>query len=691
MEHPYLFFSASDAEAFKKRIATDQTARSLYEKATEKTEELLAEPFVTWEDANGGNSQHANFGRLNQQANRLYTALGTKLLIEGDARCADRLRDFLDRLIGFERWYGASYAERKPNPWHSDLCSTGTALATARIFDLLHPHLTPEERRRLARGIFQKGVKPALSDWALPETRIHALESMGHNWWAVCIGEAAAALLALTDDLPEEDCRRMLELADNALAAFLTYGGNRLFNKPGNFDDRGMFYEGMAYDNYGVGTLLRYLWCSERYFGRNLKLRGALPEGLCEAPLNFLYPCTADGKQTYLSLDFCDSDLQNMPETVAKYAVRLGLDTAPVRAVAAGLTADLWETISGFEPPAAEGSLETLPKTAVFSSGYALARDTWAPDGTLLAVRSGLCWNHAHNDAGSFVIFHRGKPFFTDGGTCGYTDPLYHAFYCQDAAHSVLRVGDKGQRVEELYRGTRFSGAIDDFCDTGALTYIRADATGPMAHLCSRLYRNFFWIENRLLVIADDVFCHEPETAQLSFHYDGTCRIEADGIRFENGGSTAWLRAYAPATPTEKHGHPPEKPAEDKPYLELRYEEKKRTHILFHTLALDPEENPFSIEPLSCENALGLRILRGDTEYEIWYNLLADGHVMHDNSQTVIAGFDTDAYMLAITRAPKADSEWALAVCASFLRRDGEVYLSSFGKKTEEVVTVSPF
>ena len=688
MQHPYLFFSSADAEAYREKLKTDPAAAERYKKATENAEALLAEPFVTWEEANGGVSQHANFGALNGQANRLLGCLGLRYAVEGDRRCAARLKELIAHLTGFERWYGHSYFVRRPNPWHSDLCSVATTLALGRIFDVIRDSLSPSERLALARGIFDRGVLPALGDWALPETRLHALDSMGHNWWAVCVADAATALLALRDDLPGVDCGRLLDCADRALAAYLTYPGNALFNKPRNFDDRGMFYEGVNYDNYGTGTLLQYLWCRERYDGRNGTIRAALPEGFADAPVNFLYPVSRDGKTAFLSLNFCDSDTDSLPDFIARYAVRLGLDTAPVRAVASLCGADVWEELAGIDYSRCRGSAAALPKTAVFSSGWAIARDTWEPDGTVFAVRSGVCWNHAHNDAGSFVIYHKGRPFFTDSGTCGYTSPLYHDYYCQDAAHSLATVNGRSSRDEELYRGSKFPGRLTDHYEGKDFFFVQADAAGPAAHLCSRLYRNFLWIENRLLVIVDDVYCHEPNPVQFTLHFDGTCRREGNAALFDNDGMTAKLISHSPAmTPEERIGHAPHQQDVDKIYLALTDGAEERTHTLFHTLELDPEDRNVTYETLTCEHGDGVKIAEGHVEREIWYNHLADGHVMHDNSQATVGGYDTDAYLLMITRDKRENTERVFAVCASFLRKDGKVFHSSFAKKTVEVTT----
>ena len=689
-QHPYLFFSRADIDGFREKIKTDPDAKARYDAATASAEEHLKEPFVTWEECNGRDSLHANFGRLNQQAGRLCNSLGLKYLIEGDERCAERLKELIERFVSYERWYALSYVNRKPNAWHSDLCSTAATMAMGRIYDMIYDHLTPAERDSLALGIYEKGIRPALGDWALPETRIHALDSMGHNWWAVCISEASCALLAVRDHLPADTVKHMLYHVDRALAEYLTYPGNPLFNKTRSFDDRGMFYESVAYDNYGTGSLLRYLWCSERYFGRNKIIRDALPAGLCDAVMGFSYPRMKDGKLNYAFLNFGDSDFDTDIGLLAECAVKTGIDTSAIRAAASTYGTDIWDEIAGFDYPALNGSVDYLPKTAFYASGFAITRDGWQPDATLFAVKSGFCWNHSHNDAGTFVLCHKGKPFFIDGGTCSYESPLYHAYYCQNEAHSVLLVGNRGSRDEELYRGTKFPGAIIDRYVNGDYVFIQADATGPAAHLCSRMYRNFLWIENRLLVLIDDVFCHEPAAVQLTLHYNGTCDLSDGKVSFTYEDIRARLVSHEPAVmkPEIKHGHPDHKEKEDMPYLSLSDDMIERKHLLIHTLELDPESRDTAFEKLESEDATGLRVVYGDTEREIWYNHRADGHVMHDNSQNTLGGFDTDAYILMITRDRREHTERAFCVNASFLRKNGKVFLSEYAKTTAEI-TVS--
>ena len=690
MQHPNLFFTRANADAFREKIKTDEALKARYDEATAETEKCLAEEFITEEQANGRNtvSQHADFGSVRGQANRMCNILGTKYMIDGDERCARKLRDLLYHLISFERWFGVSYTVRTPVPWHSDLCSTSTTLELAKIYDIIFDYLTDAERREISEEILRKGVYAALGDWAFPETRIHAIDSMGHNWWSVCISEAAAAFLALSDFVPDERKKEVIDCVNKSLADYLTYPGNRLFNKLGNFDDQGLFYESVGYNNFGTGSLLMYLWCSERYFGRNETIRAAIPEGLCDAVMKFSYPCTQNEKTFYEFLNFGDHSPGTEIDYMAKYCVLNGIATPAMKACAATYGNDLWDEIAdSYHPQELKGSLDYLPKNVLYSSGYAVSRSSWDSDATLFAVKSGFCWNHSHNDSGSFVIHHKGKPFFVDGGRCDYDSPLYHAYYCQDAAHSVLRIGGKGRRDEELYRGTKFRGELTDSYENGELFFVQADSTGPMAHLCSRMYRNFIWIDNRILVIFDDIYCHEENTAQFTLHFDGEYTIENGQVDFDNGMSRARLISHEPEgmVVSEKIGHADHKEKEEKPYIELSTADEKRTHLLIHTIELDFDKHGTEYAVLKSENASGLKISEADVEKEIWFNHMADGHVMHDNSNNIIAGFDTDAYMLVITRDKANKTEKVLMICGSYLRKDGRVYSSSFIKKTQEI------
>ena len=50
-----------------------------------------------------------------------------------------------------------------------------------------------------------------------------------------------------------------------------------------------------------------------------------------------------------------------------------------------------------------------LPQSHLWKDfGWATMRDSWDKDATMLAVKSGMTWNHSHADANSFILFHKG-------------------------------------------------------------------------------------------------------------------------------------------------------------------------------------------------------------------------------------------------------------------------------------------
>lgn len=78
--------------------------------------------------------------------------------------------------------------------------------------------------------------------------------------------------------------------------------------------------------------------------------------------------------------------------------------------------------------------------------GWATMRDSYMPDATMLAVKSGMTWNHAHADAGSIILFHNGEDIIKDAGNCSYGRPEYRNYFFQSDAHNIVKFNAKGSR-----------------------------------------------------------------------------------------------------------------------------------------------------------------------------------------------------------------------------------------------------
>jgi len=83
---------------------------------------------------------------------------------------------------------------------------------------------------------------------------------------------------------------------------------------------------------------------------------------------------------------------------------------------------------------------------------------------------------------------------------------------------------------------------------------------------------------------------------------------------------------------------------------------------------------------------IGVRIHEEKMITDVYLNLRADGRRMHRNSCNVINGWDTDAYMFAVTRRADADEDDPDSVvryfvaCGSYLRKNDKVVLDSLSK-----------
>ena len=692
MEHPNYAFTKTELEALKKRIAADEAAKKQYEAIVRNKAAVLAEDFVTEEHANSEFSQHGRYGDVSGQLGRMNAALGSAWLIEKDERCAARLRDFLMHIVSFACWAGPDNPYQEV-PRKSELNTASIAAGAAYAYDILYDFLTPAERDTIGKGIIKNGVLPLLEDWVLPETRIHALDSLGHNWWAVCVAEGASALLPLKDHVEPDRYEALLDAAEEALIAFLTYPGCTLYNKPASYDEKGLFYESVGYFNYGTRTLLDYILRAERSRGRREALRAALPKTLTEALLAFAYPTAKEPGVLFADLGDGDADTDSCGMLIDLQ--RLGYDHPAGRAYLArcykgGGFSDLLQPVS-----TENGSWETLPKAAVFpTSGFAFLRGSWENDAPFLAVRCGYTWNHAHADAGHFMIWDRGEMLIPDSATCNYySNSNYRAYYCKDEGHNVLLVGGQGQIPEDQYWGNKFHGRIFDSFEGPDFVCVGADATGPLSHLVSRAYRNFIWIENRALVILDDVRCHTENTVQFLLHHAGSWRsFEEDGVRrTEIRGEKSAADVYhvfpKGTTVMEKVGCVNEKEngeKEEKKYLEFSTADKGRSVLLITAVVLEPDENKIEISPLTGDHAEGIELRETDTGItrRIWFNLQADGRRMHKNSNNLIDGFDTDAYFFMRTLSPAAP-ETDLLAAASFHRRPGKPGFAAFIKRTD--------
>jgi hypothetical protein len=673
--YPRLYYSRATIHRLRTHPSRD------WESLLAGAKRLLDSKLFPEDVAQKGGGQHANYGAPGNQIADMGMVLGLAFHVTSEKPYADKLREALLHYASYRRWSGQGLDERVP-AWHSELNTARFCYGYATGYDALHDYLSPADRTTIREGLIRLGILPTLDDWLLPEHRIHALDSMGHNWWSVCVSMAGVAALAISADEPR--AAEWLDRISRGLALWFSYNGEPLQNKPANFDPGGAFYEGPGYTNYGVGEYLKFRLAYANVFPTRKQPDFAPLHKLTGYFLHTLYPTTGG----FYTVNFGDSSLHLR----AGSTVRLLLETGYAHPLAGWYLqrtgADNRRGLDPLDlvmrqpvPPPAPP--EGHPTSILYPRiGWATLRDSWKDDATLLAVKSGFTWNHTHADAGSFVLFHRGAPLITDSGACGYENPAYGSYYVQSRAHNVVLFEGKGQPREDIRRGVKTPGSVHDLIDGVDLKYVYADATGPMSPYFTRNFRHWLWIGGAILVF-DDIRALEDGRIDWLLHYDGKAEREGNTVTLTNNAARATVRFLHPTglAAQEEMGMPDHEPNRKVPYLVFSAptEQKERKFVV----AITPQSAAAqpAIEPLAAKNALGLRLRHGNATTDVYLNLQADGRRMHENSNNTIEGWDTDAYLIALTHEGEKLTR-AFVSMGSYLRKGSELHLDSLSKVT---------
>ena len=695
--HPYLTYSDANIEKLKVRVANEPMIAEAWERMLSDAEQAL-DP----ESRQGGRRR----GGGNELLCLVYR-------MTGDKRFGERAKESL-----FRHQFGgrkSSMLMKRTPPWQAGLDTGEKCHSFAIVYDTVYDLLTQQERKELAIRCAEEGILPILNDWILGGERIHTLDTMGHNWWsAIVFGGGIAAIAILDEDPRAEDWVKRVGAAE---AEWLRYAGNNLAGKCATFDRNGGFYESVSYASYAIRSHLPF-----RQAWRDAFVEPLLDhEVLSNVADFFMHVSYFRNGGSPWSTDFGDSSLGANGGRVASQLWALGYRSPGM----------LWyinqcrgergrdgESRKGglmlgspgellYAPTAEElAAIPTLPdvqQSQIFPDmGWATMRSSWAKDSTMLGIKCGYTWNHAHADTASFMLFHRGKYILVDSGKSGYSTFEYDDYYRQSKAHSVVTFNGRAENPEDTYFGSKFAGTISHLLGEGDLRYVLADATGPTCDTFIRNFRHFLWVGDMILVI-DDLKTFEPGQFEWQLHYKGDGKRSGKDFTISQDDVDVIVRPLFPMAFPDA-GLPTDFPEnmvlekrmglKDKDqHTQVPYAVFKPTELMrrtkFFTAIIPVQEgawNPPKIERLQTIDMKGLRVTQHGKVTEIWLNLLADGRIKHRNSTLVYNGWETDAYMTVQTWPVGADrndpdtTENLMVINGSYLRRDGKLVLDSLSK-----------
>lgn len=680
ISHPSLLFTESRVEAAKKNVEKDSVYSKAWSEIRTEADKLLkaSNPIDKTE----------------------YLALA--YMMTGEDRYAQKIKSVLEKAASTESFANEEMMARNP-AWRSELRLAWKAGQLAIGYDVIYDKMTPAERRDIARKLYDVMVEPLLGDWLLEPTRIHSLNSMGHNWWTACISGGSLLALSLGNELPAAEAAA--EMAVETLPEWFDFDGDVIHSKSKSFDVGGGMYESVNYANFGISQalLLRLAWKNSHPHDslEEIPAISLIPEFFCDVA----YPREGE----LYSINFGDSHKNVTGEGPVVLSCVLEGETPEALWYLSQI--DSYQFREGMPLRFPMGLLYSpnrskaperpnLPLSHLWADfGWATMRDSWSKNATMLAVKSGATWNHSHADANSMILFHKGVDIIKDAGNCSYGKPEYRNYFFQSDAHNVVKFNGDGQPRYQQYHGTLLPGSLHYLLEGNGVKYVLADGTGPMSAHLDRNLRSFLWLDNVIFVV-DDLHSHKPGEWEWLWHPGGEAKKRGGDLVITKDNSSVVIRPLYPqplAPSNYVHDYPEmlyweeiEAPQESLNESETYWSfhlptitdrVKAVTAIILKDSA-DQKELP-ELKPREGRNWIGLRIENGDTITDFYINQLADGRLMHLNSWIEADGWTTDAYMFAVSYrrgGNAANPDRVFINYGSSLRRGEDVYFSSLSK-----------
>ena len=685
LKHPYLYFTPGKIDLLKERIKTDTAISNNWNSIINEANNLLVK---------GDAAENIDW-------------LSLAYLVTKENKYADKVKSVLLKLCTQKTWINEEMLNRSPS-WNSDLQTANKCRIVAKGYDAIYDYLSKEERKTIVDGVVRMGILPALNDWVLPASRIHTLNSMGHNWWSCCVDMAGIASLAIINE--DNRAAGWVEAVSKGSEEWMHFAGDELQFKPRSMDRSGGMYESVNYAAFGMSEYLFFRLAYANTFPDKKQPEPPVLKKMADYFLQVSYPRTGP----VYSLNFGDGSLTASTDRPVKLLQALGYKSPN----------NLWylnqvengQNREGLSPNTPLGivyepemtnapKVPNLPKSALFADmDWGMMRSSWEKDATMLGVKCGYTWNHSHADANSFILFHKGESIIKDAGNSSYGTDEYSKYFCQSEAHNVVLFNGKAQPAEQEYNGSPLRGVLGQLMDCGTTKYLLANGVGPTSANFSRNFRHFLWL-GKVILIIDDVKANEVGKFQWLLHPGGEAKKVGGDISIVQNKSAVLVRPLFPETLVQtgwNHDFPEKmklnpviapKARDEKNLTETYYsiefpQEVRQTKFITAIILKDSvnDKNLPIIERLHNETMNGVKITQDGKTTELYLNLLADGHIMHLNSINNFNGWETDAYMLGITY-PEGKKEVAPAdvsnyfiTYGSYLRKDGQTVFNSLSK-----------
>jgi len=454
--------------------------------------------------------------------------------IEQDPKYLRAAKSWVLVAIDYEPW---GYTSNKPN---TDLAAGHLLYAIGWAYDLLYSDFTPAERARI-RASLERHAELVYDAFA-PKPKRQLNFTQNHDF--IPTAGLAVAALALMGESPEAEKWAALARAHHHRAGQL-------------LSPDGYYYEGIEYWIFSAPWLVHFLDAWEHATGESLWDRGQfrnwkyylahaiLPDGQTVFDFGDIWqgPLTRAKQGEDYAREYPTGTLKSNFNVLYRVAARF--QDAQAQAVAARYAAfghtnqEEWWTLLWRDASLTPAPMTALPLTHHFEDcGVVYYRTSWSADATAVAFKAGppeghrvttllakvpewrLSSGHAHPDAGSFIIWARGRYLTGDTGYAGQPQARHH---------NTITVGGQGQGDEgdhDVWR--KMDQAAINTVRIASVQFdssgMRVEADAGGAYLASsglvRFRRTFTVNGADQFSIADTIETQTPKTIEWFLHAD---------------------------------------------------------------------------------------------------------------------------------------------------------------------------
>ena len=440
LDHPRLFFSGGQLDAYRERLADDPVLKSMDQRLIEVADSLLPMP-VESRQMVGRRLLHSSRTVLKRML-----LLGYAYRMTGREKYFDRAREELLSAADYRDW----------NPDHFlDVAEMTTALAIG--YDWFYDRLSPTDRKLLADAVYGKAMRPALDDpgWWVTTT---------NNWNQVCNGGLAVGAIAFYEAFPataDSIIQRGYREIDRA---YEQYAPDGAYAEGASYYNYGTSFHAMFLDAYTLNypdrpplNIPPYFLASGRFMAQ---IRG--PRGY------YNYGDSRAADHPYPSIYWMAQAGDTSGILYYQYPLLRAIATGEDRLVAAGdgdrllPLAPIW--LARLEMRAEQRPPVTTTFTSAGMNPISVYRTSFSDTATFVAMKGGTpSMNHGHMDIGSFVVDDRGHRWVFDPGMHDYnalekegmsifdrsqTGDRWKVNRYTNFVHSTLTVNGRHQRVD---------------------------------------------------------------------------------------------------------------------------------------------------------------------------------------------------------------------------------------------------